>query len=165
MKTEWTGTPAEWDAERDRRAGAILTESACVTHPEALRWATATMPPRSAEPPSVVTASGWRVTWDGTVFVYRYQTRVFSDSFAHKAAAYIDATEAEHDAIRALRGGPTPRYEVCGWQVRRGLSEVTTWSIASLFTADQCKELAEKNAGNFGGTAHPIFRRVDEGAK
>lgn len=70
-------------------------------------------PPRPVEPPSVVTASGWTVTWDALQFkAGRKDMLSYRRERSHQIAHLIDATEAEHDAIRALRDGPTvvPEY-------------------------------------------------------
>lgn len=156
--TKWPGTPAEWDAERDRRAEAMRAANAQV----GLSYtdlATTTMPPRPVEPPSVVMASGWTVTWTGNHF------RVGSTQYfkmAHDAAWRANASEAEHDAIRALRDGPTARYEVCGYEHWRGNKYVQTFHVSDTMTAESCKKSVQfeiiQTTG--GGTAHAIYKRV-----
>lgn len=161
MTAEWKGSPAEWDAERDRIISAMRAAS-----PIALvsafyeTLATATMPPRPVEPPSVVTASGWTVTWDGKRLIAKNSWLTESFEAPISLACCVHATDDEYMKIRALRDGPTARYEVCGWQVRRGASEITTFSVSGTFNADACQRMAEGHAKNHGGTAHAIYKRV-----
>jgi len=160
--TEWSGTAAEWDAERDRRADAMLrTDGAWqsrVLDLAAYRaLATATMPPRPVERPSVVTARGWSVEWDGTFFSFRQITtknRAVHDRRAHVVAACVGATDDEYAKIAALRDGPAPRYESLNEWVRVDAAGVvqSCWSN---------EEMANKAVDQFGGTAHAIYRRVE----
>ena len=157
MSTEWKGTPAEWDAEFKRIVDAATSGFS------AADVALKLLPPRPVEPPSVVTAVGWRVTWDGAQFAGKHPgdlPRTFKSS--HDAAFWASATEAEHDAIRALRDGPTARYEVCGYEHWRGNKYVQTFHVSDTMTAESCKQSVQfeiiQTQG--GGTAHAIYKRV-----
>ena len=153
MSTEWKGTPAEWDAEFKRIVDAATSGFS------AADVALKLLPPRPVEPPSVVTAVGWRVTWDGAQFAGKHPgdlPRTFKSS--HDAAFWASATEAEHDAIRALRDGPTARYEVCGWGVTH--NGRTTTCGNEIQEIDLCEEWAHKRSRLCGGTAHAIYKRV-----
>lgn len=173
----FTGTPAEWDAERDRKIESIKEANIAYSlakhriprehvHMDdswLLALAEATMSPRPVEPPSVVTAVGWRVTWDGAQFAGKHPgdlPRTFKSS--HDAAFWASATEAEHDAIRALRDGPTARYEVCGYEHWRGNKYVQTFHVNANRDAESCKQSVQfeiiQSGG--GGTAHAIYKRV-----
>ena len=158
--TEWTGTPAEWDAELTARMNRLV-EANFTAGSRSVRYiATATMPPRPVEPPSVVTASGWTVTWDGEQFKASHPTSLpYRRKWSHEIAYCVDATEAEYDAIRALRDGPAPRYEVCGWGVWKAGGADIWWSSANY--GDKAEANANEDARKCGGTAHAIYRRVE----
>lgn len=166
--TKWPGTPAEWDAELERRACAIQNESDFTLGDDAVvRWARATMPPRPVEPPSVVTASGWRVTWEPEprTFYLRSTLTTGTSKCANsvsEVARRIMTTDEELDAIRALRDGPTARYEVCGYEHWRGNKYVQTFHVSDTMTAESCKQSVQfeiiQTQG--GGTAHAIYKRV-----
>lgn len=161
----WTGTPAEWDAERDRREKAI-TKAFREENETMRQWpgtktlATATMPPRPVEPPSVTTTSGWRVTWDGKVFVAtheaagRYSYYDEDDQCIGAVLAYhIRLTPDEVRRIVALRDGPAPRYVEDGWRVR--------YATGAHYNVFPDKDVATAIAAGIGGTAHAIYRRVE----
>lgn len=148
----WSGTPAEWDAERDRRAKAIGESSVVIQHWSVYRdMATRTMPPRPVDPPFTCGECGLT---DNSVFnVGGTYTR-----FAHASAAIC--REQLKRELRALRDGPTPQYEVCGWQSRSGVWQVSTWASSYTFPVDECERIAKKHARICGGTAHAIYKRV-----
>lgn len=155
---QWTGTPAEWDAERDRRVEEMRARvpfvSRHVTDSDVCDLATATMPPRPVEPPSV-TVKDFRVTYEGAQFVRTYPSgvRFIYDDEAH-LAFNVRLTRTQLDAIRALRDGPAPRYEPLNEWVRVDAAGVvqSCWSN---------EERANKAVDQFGGTAHAIYRRVE----
>ena len=163
---QWTGTPAEWDAELERRACAIQDQSNFALDDDAVvRWARATMPPRPVEPPSVVTGLGWSVGWDGTFFFVRQlpkEHHALHDRRAHTVAAYVGATDDEFAKIVELRDGPTARYEVCGYEHWRGNKYVQTFHVNANRDAEGCKQSVQFEAiqSVLGGTAHAIYKRV-----
>jgi len=160
---QWTGTPAEWDAERDRRVEEMRARvpfvSRHVTDSDVCDFATATMPPRPVEPPSV-RVLGWTITWEASEFVARqpdYVTCHYQDEAL--IAFDIRLSREQLDAIRALRDGPAPRYEVCGWGVTRDGKTFTYGSYNSC--ESDLRAYADARVKEHGGTAHAIYRRVE----
>ena len=161
-------TQAEWDAERDRRAQAMtdtLPSGPYIPLAVVFKYkqlATATMPPRPVEPPSV-TRGDWTITHDGKEFIAVHrvgQMRHLKD--AADLAVSFGQTHNERltlDLI-ALRNGPLPRYEVWGYSVT-GRGEISaTFFTARRRTLDQCLQLAEAEVTSYGGTVEPIYRQV-----
>lgn len=146
---QWSGTPAEWDAELTARMNRLV-EANFTAGSRSVRYvATATMPPRPVEPPYTCEQCG--VT-DGDV--YR-----FLGNYGHLTAE--SCREALKRELRALRDGPAPRYEVCGWQAHKWPSIVSTWSATDTFDVAGCERLARAHVSKCGGTAHAIYRRVE----
>ena len=170
---QWTGTPAEWDAERDRLEDAMQTamfdafqSAGKISNSEWIQRAVlAVLPPRPVEPPSVVTGLGWSVGWDGTFFFVRQlpkEHHALHDRRAHTVAAYVGATDDEFAKIVELRDGPTARYEVCGYEHWRGNKYVQTFHVNANRDAEGCKQSVQFEAiqSVLGGTAHAIYKRV-----
>ena len=138
---QWSGTPAEWDAELTARMNRLV-EANFTAGSRSVRYvATATMPPRPVEPPYTCEQCG--VT-DGDV--YR-----FLGNYGHLTAE--SCREALKRELRALRDGPAPRYVEDGWRVR--------YATGAHYNVFPDKDVATAIAAGIGGTAHAIYRRVE----
>ena len=144
----WPGTPAEWDAERERKVGqmraALEANGITVLYSDSLPiLAESVLPPRPVEPPLTCVWCGCAdehvLSMQGHTYVSHYCATKCRDALLRE--------------LRALRDGPTPQYEVCGWSRFDSSGKMfSTWS-----TESQAKNAQRE----YGGTAHAIYKRVD----
>ena len=156
--TEWSGTPAEWDAERERkikRVRAIINANFVepVSEGNLLAIVEATMPPRPVKRPFTCVECG---VADNSVF------NVGGDGRRYSHASAGICREALKRELCALRDGPAPRYEVCGWGVDNDIDgDSAAWEVSKKKTLDHCEERSKEWIRLYGGTAHAIYRRVE----
>ena len=112
------------------------------------------MPPRPVEQPYTCEQCGITdedVYWSG---------RPNNKRCGHLTAE--SCREALKRELRALRDGPTPQYEVCGYEHWRGNKYVQTFHVNDNRDAESCKQSVQfeiiQSGG--GGTAHAIYKRV-----